>query len=273
MRNLTEKEYGIVEDAYLNKHRGLVYCGKLVNCGPQIVRRELKKHGVEIRNFSQAASLSDKNREKYKDFSYFKTQSHNMAWIMGFIAADGTISKDCNRIKIGLALKDKEILEKIKEELKLEPEIKVYRSNNGHDCCSLTWTCEEHKKDLAYYNIVPAKTFILKPPLNLSKEYYIDFIRGYFDGDGSVNLIHQKKGNSLRWQICSANKDFLSWIVETLYSQYGIKKVNIQMAMRVHPLYYFQYSTNATKEIYKILYSENSLSLLRKKQHFEEILK
>ena len=68
-----------------------------------------------------------------------------MAWLLGFIASDGTIRKNENEIKIGLAIKDREILEKIKAELQLQTEIKEYTTNTGYDTCTLRWTCEEHK--------------------------------------------------------------------------------------------------------------------------------
>ena len=131
-------------------------------------------------------------------------------------------------------------------------------------------------KELKKYSIVPQKTFILEPPTNLDKKYWLDYIRGYFDGDGSVNFIEVngiKHYTALRWQICSATPCVLEFVLDVLES-YGIKKVNIQKQKReTSDLYYIQYSTNATKEIYKILYSTDStLYLTRKKKHFEEII-
>lgn len=275
MRNLTESEYNIVYNAYTKENRGLSYCSKLVNASPSTIRRILVEHGIAIRNFSEAAKLSNKNRELYKDKNYFKHPSHNMAWILGFIASDGTVRKDKNEIKIGLSIKDKEILEKIKQELQLQVDIKEYITGNGYEACSLTWTCEEHKQDLALYGITPQKTFTLKPPIKLPKEFYIDYIRGYFDGDGSINLIpnSNSRGNgNLRWQICGANKEFLQWIIDTLYTEYSIQKVNIYQQLRINTLYYFQYSSRATRQIYNILYSNNSLYLQRKKERFDEII-
>lgn len=192
-----------------------------------------------------------------------------MAWLMGFIAADGYIRKDANEIGIGLARQDREILEKIKEILELETSVKDYTTQNGYDCSKLTWTCEQHKKDLAKYNIVPAKTFTLKPPYNLNRKYWIDFIRGYFDGDGSINKIQQ---GALRWQVCSASKEIIEWIINFLYEEYNIPKVSIYTVNNKNPLYYCQYSTNATKQIFKVLYTKNGLYLKRKYEHFKKIL-
>lgn len=242
---------------------------------PNIVKNILKKYNIHIRTQQEAAILSNKNRATHKKEDYFSTQNSNMAWLLGFLAADGSIRKNENEIKIGLSIKDKEILEKIKKELELETSIKEYTNSQGYDCCTLQWTCEQHKKDLAKYNIVPEKTFVLKPPYELNKDLWIDYIRGYFDGDGSINLIPNSNGRgngNLRWQVCSATKEILEFILQVFEEQYNIPKVNIYERQGLYTLYYIQYSSTATRKIYSILYTQNSLFLERKKKHFEDIL-
>lgn len=271
MKVLTREEELEIIRLYTEENRGQLYCAKkavgLANVN--YTKNVLKKYGIPIRNQSQAAILSNKNREKKKNKDYFKVQSPNMAWLMGFIAADGTIRKNSNEIKIGLNIKDKEILEKIRQELELETTVKEYTTNQGYECCTLAWTCEQHKIDLAEYNIIPQKTFKLQPPSNLNKEYHIDYVRGYFDGDGSVNLL--QGGKALRWQVCSATKEIIQFVIDTLEDK-GVAPINILEQKKKHILYYCQYSTLATKQIYGILYTPNSLFLKRKKDHFKEIL-
>lgn len=268
----TEEQEKIIIKLYAQEKRGQLYCAKAVgSTNVTKVKEVLRKYNIPIRNFSQAASASNKNRALYKDEDYFSKQSHNMAWLLGFLASDGTVSSSDNTIKIGLSAKDKEILEKIKEEVKIENKIVEYTTNSGFDCVDLHWTCARHKATLAEYGITPNKTFTIKPPTQLSKEYYIDYIRGYFDGDGSINLI---QGKNLRWQICGATEEILQWIVDVLYEQYSIPKVKVYCDNNrgKNPYYYFQYSTNAVRMIYNILYTPNSLYLERKKDHFDEII-
>ena len=242
---------------------------------PNIVKNVLKKYNIHIRTQQEAAILSNKKRATHKKEDYFSIQNSNMAWLLGFLAADGSIRKNENEIKIGLSIKDKEILEKIKKELELETPVKEYTNSQGYECCKLQWTCEQHKKDLAKYNIIPEKTFVLKPPYELDKSLWIDYIRGYFDGDGSINLIPNSNGRgngNLRLQVCSATKQILEFILKVFEEQYNIPKVNIYEKQGLHTLYYIQYSSTATRKIYSILYTPNSLFLERKKKHFENIL-
>lgn len=272
----TPEEEKTIIRLYVEENRGQLYCAKAVGkSNVTKVKEVLKKHNIHIRNFSEAATKSNINRTLNKDKDYFKHQTSNMAWLLGFLAADGTVSSSDNTIKIGLSSKDREILEKIKAKVKIENKIVERTTKEGYNVVDLHWTCQEHKEDLAMYGITPQKTFTIKPPVNLNSDLYIDFIRGYFDGDGSINLIHTDgKPTALRWQVCGATEEILQWIVDTLYIQYNIPKVKVYCDSKrnKHNYYYFQYSTNATKAIYKILYTKDSLYLKRKKDKFDEIV-
>ena len=264
----TKEQEKIALDCYVNQKRGIEYSRKQANCSLNTFNMILKDNHITKRNLSEAAVASNQNRALYKNEDYFDVETPNMAWLLGFLASDGNVSKRDNTIKIALSSVDLEILEKIKKELDIENSIHSYTNRQGFDYCALSWTCKKHKDKLAEYSIVPNKTFIIEPPYKLDKKYFIDYIRGYFDGDGSVNYL--SSNDALRWQICAANKEILQWMIDVLYEQYDIPKVRVLTQPRKHTLYYFQYSTNSTKKIFDVLYTENSLYLKRKKDKFIE---
>lgn len=272
----TKEQEQVVLDCYVNQKRGLNYCKAQAKVSLATLNQILKDNGIKKRTYAEAAVESNQNRALHKDKEYFSVQSPNMAWVLGFLAADGNVSKKGNNINIGLSSVDREILERIKEDIEIENPIHDFTSRQGFDYSELSWTCKEHREELKKYHIIPQKTFILEPPFELDKKYWIDYIRGYFDGDGSVNFIEvngKKHYTALRWQVCSATPCILEFILDVLES-YGIPKVKIQKQKRgTCCLYCIQYSTNSTKEIYKILYSTPStLFLARKKSRFEEII-
>lgn len=277
MKTYDKETISKVIELYTKENKGQAICAKATGLKIADVLYILRHNNIHIRNKQEAIRLLSQNQVKYTtNNNYFSKQSANMAWLMGYIAADGSIAKDKNSIKLGISITDKEILEKIKKELSLNKEIKEWTTKSGHNCCGLEWTSAQHKSDLSRYDIIPQKTFKLKPPYLLEKRYWIDYIRGYFDGDGSVNLCHVSnrrgvKALALRWQICAAIPEVLEWIINYLFEEYNIPKVSI-LRDKKRNLYYFQYSTNATKRIYKVLYNSNGLYLERKKRHFEEIL-
>ena len=109
--SMEELEQAII-DLY-NDGKGQAASGRPYGVGASSVKFILNKHGIMIRNQQQAATLSNENRREFAcNDDYFLTESSNMAWLLGFLAADGSVSKDDNKIKIGLSSVDKEILEK-----------------------------------------------------------------------------------------------------------------------------------------------------------------
>lgn len=257
-------------DNYVNKGFGLIKSGKEFGVGTRVVKRVLLENNIHIRSFNEAASISGVNRRIHDvNDNYFSEENHNMAYLLGFLASDGTIRKNDNSVKIGLSSVDRDFLLTIKKEIGYQGELTDYITSNGFSVSELRFTSKQIKADLAKYNIVPNKTFIYTFPKNLKREYWIDFIRGYFDGDGSVSTASSE---AIRWQVCSANPDVLNTIVDFFFEEYEIPKVNLQWQEKVHRLYYIQYSTTATRKIFQILYTPNCLKLPRKYEKFKKLV-
>lgn len=275
LRILTKEEEEAICQIYRNG--GTVHdCCVVAHCNQNLVRNVLKENGL-YKNHAQTMAELPQNQIKYPiDEKFFMTQSHNLAYLLGFWASDGYVSYKTNDMALCLQSEDKGILEKMHDEIGGRP-LYEYVSKEGHKNIKWSFCSRIIKEELETYGIIPRKTFILKPPLKLKREYWIDYIRGYFDGDGSINYL--QNGTALRWQICSASPEILQWIIDFLYEEYGIKKVTIlkdpggEGRIRLHDLYYFQYSTNATKQIHKILYTPNSWYLQRKKDFFDKCIK
>ena len=268
-RQLTLEEEQLICQTYQKTNR-IKDCIEVTHSSQDVVRRCLQKYGL-YKTQSEAAIESNMRRRKYevKD-DFFDTENSTMAYILGFLAADGCVRKDSNEIKIGLSAIDADFLQQF-HDLIGGHDLKYYTTTTGYD--TVSWMCSsKHIKDkLAEYNIIPQKTFKFAFPKKLAKEYWIDFIRGYFDGDGSVSTAGP---SAIRWQVCSATPDVLETIVDFFYEEYDIPKVFIQKNTkeRQHPLYVIQYSSVPTRRIYDILYTDNCMYLPRKKQKFEEIL-
>lgn len=255
--------------------RGIYFLQKQYGISQEKIKVILRKNNIHIRNRHEAIIAGNRNRNLLNNHNYFQTENKNMAWLLGFIASDGCIEKDRNVIKISLSNIDREILEKIKQEISLESEVKDYVDNAGFSKSKLQWSSEQHKKDLASYGIIPQKTFNLKCPNKLNNQFIIDYIRGYWDGDGSITIIRNNY-NSLEWQITSATKEILEFFVEYLYKEYDIPKVNIHEFIRDnHILYILQYSTQSSLKLYHIMYdniSGKDLFISRKKEKYDKIV-
>ena len=109
-------------DNYVNKQYGQRKSGEEFGLSDYAVKTILKKYNIPIRNLNEAICIAngkyDRTTTHYKkNEEYFDTESHNMAWILGFLASDGNIKQDRNCIRIELSYVDREILERIKEEI------------------------------------------------------------------------------------------------------------------------------------------------------------
>ncbi|MBB6452776.1 intein-encoded DNA endonuclease-like protein [Salirhabdus euzebyi] len=112
---------------------------------------------------------------------YFKTWSNNMAYILGFIVADGTVYRDGQTVSI--AQKEKYILENIKKELGSNQPL--YR-NEQTGVYMLNLNSKKIKTDLSEkHGIKPNKSTTIDFPY-IPEEYLSHFVRGFFDGDGFI---------------------------------------------------------------------------------------
>lgn len=112
-----------------------------------------------------------------------------MAWCLGFIAADGCIllgPRNSGTLSITVSLKDKEILDKINAHMKSNYKIKTIKTNSNTIACRLDITVKDIVDDLIELGIKPKKSKTLEWPKFLPEEYIWHFIRGYYDGDGSI---------------------------------------------------------------------------------------
>lgn len=149
----------------------------------------------------------------------------------GFIAADGCVNFSNYTLKIGISEKDVDILRKIKMEMKSDHKITYTESKEvtfkGKSCIaspmSIFAVSNKHLimslKDLGIDN---KKTTSLSFP-QFSQEFYLPFIRGYFDGDGSLTKYKSNDGyERYSCNICGT-ESFLLSLKEYLELNYNCK--------------------------------------------------
>jgi len=138
------------------------------------------------------------------DFDYFKTWSVEMAYLLGFICADGHIASSRNSLLIQLHKKDKYILENFMKFMKFEGKLYDYSSKTT---CTLHISSKEITKDLMNFGLTRHKSQELKWIEQTPDQYVSHFVRGYFDGDGHVGLAQAHNPN---------NKKLIIKLVSTL---------------------------------------------------------
>lgn len=156
---------------------------------------------------------------------YFSViDSSSKAYILGFIAADGSLVKSSTGnsyyLTITIKYKDKNVLDFIQKELnsnyKLLEIRKISYGKEVHHI-RLQFSNKIITNDLMRYGILPRKSLTMTNIIeNIPIEYRDAFIIGYFDGDGSVSFVSNSMNNkSMNIQI-RGTQDFLSGICSHL---------------------------------------------------------
>ena len=173
-------------------------------------------------------TIGNHYRYFYHDFDFFeKIDTEEKAYWLGFMYADGYIvnykSKGYGERSCGitLSIKDENHLKKFKTSIKATNPLNYYRKKNTNsEFVRLLLKSEKTVLDLINKGCVPQKTKILKFPSNetIPKNLLRHFIRGYFDGDGSIALTKDNRNDNLMYRInIVGTKNF----VENLLKEIG----------------------------------------------------
>jgi len=188
---IREKDYKKIIDMYLEGKSGL-FIAKEYNVTPGKIYYLLNKLNVKRR------SNKINSRKYHYDKRYFKEiNNQEKAYWLGFIYADGYIRKnkeghkngDNKSFGLALSVKDKNHLKKFKNSINATYPINEYEQQEnefgGGKYCRIQIFGEEIFDSLKKHGVLEHKTFKLSPP-KVKEKFVSHFIRGYFDGDGSI---------------------------------------------------------------------------------------
>lgn len=202
--------------------------------------------------------IQSQNSRKYNiNQDYFKTWSRNMAYILGFWFADGCIYRG-RMFDITIHKKDKYILKQIANELKYEGNLYDYVDRQAS---RLNFSCVTIYNDIVSLGGKENKSLDINFP-EVPTEYLPDFIRGYFDGDGSICLIKNKRINT---SFCSGSINFLNQLWDILKKEAGITggSINLNNSSLV-------FGKRDSIKLGKYMYKDNpELFLSRKREKFD----
>lgn len=182
-----------------------------------------------------------------------------MAYILGFISADGSINKQRTSLSIELQMRDIEILEFIREKISPNSPIKITKKK-GKEYCRLRINSVNLVKSLEKFNVVPNKTHIIRLNFEITKEYFGDYLRGLFDGDGWVIC----RRNTIEFGICSGSENYLDDIKNKL----GCGRTRVKIKNKKLVTYVLDAESKSAIIIRDIMYASNTFSLKRKKDIF-----
>lgn len=169
---------------------------KKYNLSVATICKWLKKHGCDV--------VNKQNEVKFNQHVFDKIDTEDKAYWLGFIFADGYISSSDYSFELSLSIADIDHLHKFNKFMEHKKDnVKIgYAVSNGKTFQRCRWwICNRHLwNTLNSIGCCPKKSLILKfPDESIFADKYLirHFIRGYFDGDGTIGISYTKPLMSL----------------------------------------------------------------------------
>ncbi len=199
-----------------------------------------------------------------------------MAYILGFFVADGciTVSKERknNPYTFNITSIDLEHLYLLREAINSDHKISKKQINkNGYQ---LQIRNQVLCNDLINFGIRPRKTYNLDP-VDVPEEYFADFTRGFFDGDGSVYIQKVNGTLQLKSSFVGVSSPFIKDFNKRLCMALAIaeKSIHIQIDRMEKRMvqYNMHFYIDDSEKLAKFMYGNNpTLYLDRKKEVFDQ---
>ena len=272
-RTMTPDSIKIIKEKYLegetieeitDKYFKDKYCSGEINM-------VLRKLGITRPNGIQAKINHD----------YFENiDSEHKAYWLGFIYADGSITKKAYekgsytyRLRMELMFEDKYILGQMALDLESDLKPKEYYNdtssfegyNKPKHTAYIMFSSKKMGEDLVKLGVVPNKTLILKSLPSIPDNLMKHFIRGYFDGDGSVYLT---KDNTIKTAFYGTH-DFINSIQDFLIKELNLtkKKITDQKEANVS---FVGMAKQESEKLYHYMYDEATIFLNRKYEKYNK---
>lgn len=258
------KKINISNNSIINLYKSGLSCQKIaneLNVSESFINKKLKELNVTKR------TNSIYRRRSWNENFFNDITTEEKAYWLGFLYADGCVHDKPNGQKlITLVVKDKEVIEKFIKSLDGNFEVKQYKDTYG------VYLTSKIMFDALYkLGCVPRKSLILTFP-TLRSDLIHHFIRGYFDGDGTV-FTYKRKGVKKEYKGISVGICGTKEILDSIAS-YNLINIPIKDKRKQGNIWYSSLSgPNKVAVFYNTLYHNATIWLDRKKNKFETYFK
>lgn len=290
-------------ELYVNKGLSMTEIGELAGCTRANVHYKLKKFGIKGRSKADARTMAlDRRKIKTKrldDFgneeevvfqkiryneNFFKEWSPEMAYVLGLIYSDGNlhIRKTKSGYKTGtltFAQKDRELVEKILILMDCDAKIRFkekceFDNTTAGELFYFSIENNYIANELLRLGVTPNKSLDMKFP-EIPDDYLRHFVRGLFDGDGSVYLV--KRTKTIRVKLLSGSREFIDQLNIKMKNR-GFREMKISFShTKENPgAYFIRYNIDSEiKRFYNLIYEgvEPNVYYSRKIEIFNQYFK
>ncbi len=190
----------VLKRLYVTQQKSLGDIAQQFGCSRVYVLKLCRKYSIKTRTMSEARRAARASGKRVRchevNRNFFKTWSPPMAYVLGFVWADGCLGRTLKAVT--LSQRNPEILHKIKRLMNAEHPVRRFKGQ-AQELHHLSIGSGEIVRDLMKLGLTPNKSLTIQfPPV--PDEFTVHFIRGVFDGDGTAT--------SNRIKICTGSESF-----------------------------------------------------------------
>ena len=267
-KNLPQEEKEKICKLYLDGV-STVELGKMYGVNNKPIAKVLEEMGIS-RNRALSTRIYNVDEEF---FDCIDTQ--DKAYIYGLLLSDGSNCPSKQTVHISLQEEDREILEKVRQQLHSEKPLEYIDYSNKHDFgyhyknqYRLNVFSKHICDQLQSHGLVQNKSLILEFPTDIPDDLMMHMIRGMWDGDGSIGFYN----NSVRVSL-AATEMFCVGLSDFLSSKYGIESRMCDASCHngVTRNFYITRMHDKIKFL-NLMYKDANLYMERKYQKYIEIM-
>lgn len=247
----------------------------ILNVSERATARVLKESGINT-----------KCRNRYSlNENYFETiNTPEKAYILGLLYADGYVGDErYNNIVLSLSEADRPLLEQIAMCIGYTGEIRKNNRKNGYKDTYqhvLNFSNKKMTSDLRKLGLYPGKSASMTTMPILDKSLVSHFIRGYFDGDGSVYSSESTSTHIVGGELKTytyqkirvdiiGTESFMKELISHIPVTYAFK---MKKAKSENMVYMGLGSRKSSKEFYDYIYKDATIYMQRKYEKFIYIM-
>lgn len=254
-----------LERLYVVENRPAPEVAQVLGCAVSAVYDYLRRYGIPIR-----ATGQDKLKQIIPEDR--RAWSREFAYVVGLIASDGNLQADCNEVRITST--DREVIDLYCRCLGLRPddipadqwEISDAPPVHMHVThrppykvqYSIIFSDYRYRARLEDLTLTPNKSNTLGP-LPIPDQYFQDFLRGEFDGDGCWSSDRRATRRTLLGIFTSGSRAYLEWLQKTIERLAGITNGHISGID-------LRYERGAAEQLGRFMYYAPELPCLSRKR-------
>lgn len=216
-----------------------------------------------------------KNRYILNEHFFDSIDNELKAYLLGYLFADGFVGdEEYNNIVFSQKKDDMEAVELFKESIEYTGELRIFKPGkasfkNSQDHVVVNFSSEHMANKLRNYGLLKKESYKSLPKIdnNLLRH----FVRGFFDGDGSITLTKSHYKDKVYYSgaldiIVNKNLvDFFLNLFSDIHFTIDQSKTDYMVYLKCH-------SKKGVKFFYDYFYKDSKYFLSRKKRKFDEII-